>query len=306
MATNVTITAAEKRALLLEAMEFRIRYLLGRLLFPCRGFLKGEWFQLLFTRVKRFDGIFAKSDYERLPSGLLDELLKIQHDQVDRSAEHRAKTYSLNDQTVNSTNNDYAFVAREAAKLLDRFPGLRSVANIGARVDVVTDFLSAKYPERTFSSIDLQSNLAEHNRFFPERSNWQMKSGYIIDMLEKGHPAPDLAIMMFTSCKFAQRELERFLQLSKNLKAILILATYKPNPNSVLKFGLDLPDRLTKSYLTSPTLLDPNIPSYVFVHNYEKILTDNDFQVGNATIRKSPNTILHGASIFITGTRDLT
>lgn len=306
MKTAVNLTLGERCSLLFEAMEFRLRYILGRLLLPFQKQLSGEWFQLLFQRVKRFDSILARSEYDRLPPDLLNELLKVQKDQVDQSAEHRATRYLVDDQTIQSTNNDYAFAAREAVKLLDRFPSLRSVANIGARVDVITNYLSAKYPDRSFTSIDLQHNLAEHNRFFEKRPNWQFKSGYIIDMLEQGYPAPDLVIMTFTSCKFAGREFERFIQLSKNLKAVLLLATYKPNPDSILKLGLERPDRLTESYVTSPTLLDPDIPSYVFVHNYTKMLSDRGFRIENSMIRKSPSPIRQGASIFVTGFRNLT
>lgn len=85
--------------------------------------------------------------------------------------------------------------------------------------------------------------------------------GLDVLVLENGYQAPDLAIMIFTSCKLAGREFERFIRLSKTLKAILILATNKPNPDSVLKVSLERPDRFKQSYVTSPTLLDPGIPA---------------------------------------------
>lgn len=295
----------ERLALLLEAMEFRLRYRLGRLLLPFEAWLRGKRFRLLFNRVRRFDTILGQSDYDRLPEHLLAQLLDIQKDQVDKSALHRATRYLVDDQTIHSTDNDYAFAAREAVKLLDRYPSLRSIANIGARVDVISNYLSAKYPDRSFESIDLQSNLAEHNRFFEKRANWRFKSGYIIEMLEKGDSAPDLVIMTFTSCKFTGREFERFIHLAKNLKAVLILATYKPNPNSILKLSLERPDELAESYVTSPNLLDPEIPSYVFVHNYARAMLAEGFQIHDSMIRKSPSPILQGASIFVTACRNL-
>jgi hypothetical protein len=305
MKTDVTLTSAERGSLLREAREFRLRYLLGRLLLPLRSVLTGEWFRLLFRRVDRFDSILAQSDYERLPPALLKELLEVQRDQVDHKAEHRATRYLIDDQTINAADSDYAFAAREAVKLLNEHSSLRSIANIGARVDVITNYLSAKYPDRAFASIDLQQNLAEHNRFFEMRPNWEFRPGYIIDMLEKGYQVPDLVIMQFTSCKFTGREFERFLALSKNLKAILLLATYKPNPNSILKFSIERPDQLSESYVASPTLLDPDIPSYIFVHNYPKILSAYGFKVDNSAIRRAANPVLRGAANFVTATRNL-
>ena len=92
-------------------------------------------------------------------------------------------------------------------------PGI--VAHIGARVDVVSCYLAPRHPESEFVSIDLQTNLKEHNATLEQAPNWRFLSGYALDLLAEVRPTTLMA--MFTSCKMSPREFEALLKLSSEI-----------------------------------------------------------------------------------------
>lgn len=91
--------------------------------------------------------------------------------------------------------------------VLKAHPEIKTVANVGARVDVVSAHLAPKHPGVTFTSVDLQEELALHNSDLPQSQNWKFQSGYALDLLLRGELLADMVFTTSTSVLFNSTEL---------------------------------------------------------------------------------------------------
>ena len=291
MKTTTLLTLQQRAKLIWQANRFYFRYRIG---------------QFVANSVRFFESyqrIMRQSDYDRLSPELLAEFQQVQHDQVDNTANSRARTWRIKADAKQDGKNHYALVARETEAILKATP-LTPVAHVGARVDVVSEYLAKRFPELEFVSVDLQDNLEEHNQSLESASNWSFRSGYIIDMLEAGDISPKLLIMMYTACKMTPREVRKFFDLATpHINACVLLSSYKPNPLSPLKSNPDdIPDEET--VLSAGHLLNPDLLQPFYCHNYRKILVERGFEILRSEIIQPMTEIGDGTGHLIVGRRD--
>jgi hypothetical protein len=100
-------------------------------------------------------------------------------------------------------------------------PQIRSVANIGARVDFYSAYLARQFPDRTFYSIDFQPTLAEHNSLLPQQGNWHFRPGYPLHVIRSGQVNADMYFCVSTSVLMNNGELNSYLDaMATHAKAI--------------------------------------------------------------------------------------
>jgi hypothetical protein len=262
-----TLSIRDRVYLRVEAINFFCRYVVGKFVNPnLVGGRLGTFLRACRSRALRYDELQAKHSYERLPPQLLTEALELQVKQVDSKLEDRVK-YAI--RSFEDRGNDYADAAREVAVLLSADPMLSPVVNVGARVDVISSFLAGEFPAVQFQSVDLQPNLAEHNRILRQSANWSLHPGYVIDLLERDEIAPKLVLLMMTACKMTPREFDLFLDKANSVQAFVVIEGWKPDPMLARRSG----------HLTSQTLLDATLPGYFFVHDYAAKLRSRGFRI---------------------------
>lgn len=93
-------------------------------------------------------------------------------------------------------------------------PEIRSLLNIGGRIDPTLYFTANEFPDRKFLSFDFQHNLRAQNllAYGQLPSNLHFGSGYALEALRQGLSA-DAAFFMATSVLFTARELEEYASL---------------------------------------------------------------------------------------------
>lgn len=108
-------------------------------------------------------------------------------------------------------NRCAAFVAQ----ILKDHPDILCVANIGARVDVATAHLAPQFPGISFTSVDLQEGLAQHNSELPQSPNWSFVSGYMVDLFKSGQFKADLIFSTSTAVLFNSVEVDKYFEAAK-------------------------------------------------------------------------------------------
>lgn len=100
-----------------------------------------------------------------------------------------------------------------ALETLTEHPNIRSMINIGARIDPTSYFLARKFADRKFMSFDFQHNLREQNQtaFTTLPENMFFGSGYGLDALRAGLRA-DSVFLMATSVLFTVQEAEQYFK----------------------------------------------------------------------------------------------
>jgi hypothetical protein len=152
--------------------------------------------------------------------------------------------------------------------------GLRSMANVGTRLDVVCSYLAPRFPDVQFISVDFPSNLAEMNRDLPQSPNWSCVSGYALDLFERQDVTADLVLFSYTCEIMRNQELhEYFAALSKSAKYVVLVEQWWPTrqPSSLLR-------------VVRPEDIDPDHSraagrSGAYLHNYPAMLERSGFEV---------------------------
>ncbi len=201
-----------------------------------------------------------------------------------KSAKRYLKVYKVN-QNLLKLNRNKTPMQVNCTRLLDRLIAkhtqeINTVTNIGCRLDTVNSYLSSKYKNINFYSIDFQDNISEYNHFvLPKRNNWHFQSGYALDLLINKKVLSDLYFMTSTSILFNNKELDLYLyELSKSAKFIVINEPWYPKANTLLPCRLIPPEKI-----------NPNNPYtgglYMnYHHNYNHKLRQNGFKILSSEI----------------------
>ena len=124
--------------------------------------------------------------------------------------------------------------------------GIRTAANIGARVDIYCAYLAHKFPQTEFFSLDFQPNLALHNSPFPQSPNWQFKTGYPLQLIRDGAVKADLYFFVSASVLMNNTELNAYLdEISKHASAIAFCEGWWPRAET-LTFRVERPEQIPK------------------------------------------------------------
>jgi hypothetical protein len=170
-----------------------------------------------------------------LTAAQLKEQSDAQVKKVGKSAVARAKQ-AITESSLSAPQVELP-MQNKGAILLERAlrqnPDVKHVANIGARVDLVSAFLAPKFPQVQFTSVDLQLNVAEHNAALPQSPNWDFLGGYALHLMDEGRLKADLVFMTSTSVLFNNMELEAYLAaFAKQVKVVVLNEPWWPNLRS--------------------------------------------------------------------------
>ena len=120
--------------------------------------------------------------------------------------------------------------------------GIKSAANIGARVDHYCAHLAPLFPEVQFYSVDFQPNLAHHNSLFPRGDNWHFRSGYPLQLVRDGTVNAELYFFISTSVLMNNAELNQYLDtMSNHARAFAFCEGWSP-PAERLDFRVRRPE----------------------------------------------------------------
>ncbi|QNI73044.1 hypothetical protein [Synechococcus sp. NOUM97013] len=217
----------------------------------------------------------------RLSSQDISQLKSFQESKL--STPDSAQEY-LNKAKVNKelldTEREFSTFQINGARLLDQtlskyHNSIKSVANIGSRLDTISSYLSSKYSEINFWSIDFQENISQCNHFvLPPKSNWNFRSGYALEILERKEVSADVYFMTSTSILFNNKELDLyFSELSKSAKFIVLNEPWFPKAKTFF------PCRILRPEQVNP--MNPYCGGMYmnYHHNYIKKLEDNGFKI---------------------------
>jgi hypothetical protein len=124
--------------------------------------------------------------------------------------------------------------------------GLRSAANIGARVDHFCARLAERFPAVEFYSIDFQPNLALHNSQLPQRPNWHFQTGYPLHLIRNGDISADIYFFVSTSVLMNNGELNLYFDaMSKHARALAFCEGWWPSTER-LEFRICRPETIPK------------------------------------------------------------
>lgn len=235
---------------------------------------------------KSFKLFSRKKQNGRLNQNEINEIKSFQKKKCStlKSAKHYLKVCKVNQNLLNLNRNKTP-IHVNCTRLLDRIIAnnskeINSVTNIGCRLDTINSYLSSKYKNINFYSIDFQNNISEYNHFvLPKKNNWHFQSGYALDLLINKKILSDLYFMTSTSILFNNKELDLYLyELSKSAKFILINEPWYPKANTLLPCRLIPPEKI-----------NPNNPYlgglYMnYHHNYDHKLRQNGFKILSSEI----------------------
>jgi hypothetical protein len=186
-------------------------------------------------------------------------------------------SFQMNDEMLRLPNkaSSYQQAALLCLPLLeDKALGIRSMANVGTRIDIVSSYLAPKFPDVQFISVDLPANIEDINRDLPQSPNWSFVSGYALDLFERREVTADLVLFSYTCEVIRNKELHQyFAALATFAKYIVLNEQWWPvhKPGSLVRVIL-------------PEEIDPD-GSLVggkpgaYHHNYRKILERSGFEV---------------------------
>jgi len=168
--------------------------------------------------------------------------------------------------------------------LENRALGIRSMANVGTRVDIVCSYLAQKFPDVQFISIDLPGNLAAINSGLPQSRNWSFASGYALDLFERQAVTADLVLFSNTCEIIRNQELHQyFAALSKFARYIVLNEQWWPVHKATHFLRVLKPEDI------DPDRSLPGGKMSTYQHNYPKILARSGFEVLSSEITDAPD-----------------
>jgi hypothetical protein len=228
---------------------------------------------------------FVRSNKTRSDGRLTeDEIITIRESEEDRLTDthyrQRLLSFQITDEVMKYPDkaSSYQQAALLCMPLLER-GDVKSVVNVGTRVDIACSYLAQKFPQIHFTSIDFLANLAEVNSQLPQSPNWSFASGYALDLFENQLVKADLVLFSYTCAVIRNKELHQyFAALSKFANYIVLNEQWWPvyKMSSLLK-------------VITPEMIDPDRSLLggtisVYHHNYPKILERNGFEVMSSQI----------------------
>lgn len=183
--------------------------------------------------------------------------------------------------------------------LSDDSLGIRSALNVGGYNDRHFSYMAQKFPKILFCSVDFmgEAKMRAFNRLLPQSPNWTLKSGYALDLIEKGQVDADLVFLASTSLLFNNKELDLYLdEMAKRSKVVVInegwgvvstgsrVSALGPMPRVIRPE--DIPEDL-------PVVRSMAGVYYFYAHNYPAKLKKRGFQVRLSRLCPSGNSSLY-------------
>jgi hypothetical protein len=164
-----------------------------------------------------YDRFIANKQHGPLSTEQISELTRFQVETVDCDYAKRAKG--------GLTLSQERYLSK-IERLIESY-GLRSAANIGARVDHFCARLSKRFPSVEFYSLDFQPNLQLHNSDLVQSQNWHFRSGYPLRLIESVRA--DLYFFVSTSVLMNNVELNAYLDAMSHAQALAFCEGWWPS-----------------------------------------------------------------------------
>jgi hypothetical protein len=153
--------------------------------------------------------------------------------------------------------------------------------------------MAQKFPDIEFCSVDLLSEqgLEKFNRGLPKSSNWSFKSGYALDLLQKGEVDADLVFITSASYQFNNKELDLYLdEIAKRAKVLVITEYWGAYSRNSRMMSMELlpkiipPEDIPEN---DPFTRAISVRHFIYAHNYPAKLERRGFKVKLSRIESS-------------------
>lgn len=247
---------------------------------------KGLHTNLLLRRSRKLWGVAGKrwwNYFERYndavgrmhaPRLTAEDVLRMSAEEAIRSSDFVRRSTPIKPETITAGT---AGTTQEALAVmvhnhLTANPHIRTIANIGGRVDTASNVLALLHPDRRFISIDFQLNLSDINALLPRRDNVEFVPGYALDVFESGTVKADVIMMNSTACLFTYREFDAYCGAWNGADVIMNEAWHVPAGRWNF-FRVPVPENIASEI---PPLA---LPNNIYLHNYPFWLEKNGYSV---------------------------
>lgn len=252
------------RSNILLDLRFKTSLLMGRF---------SQYLERSSAFLRSYRSATADANRSRLSQSQIEFFTQRESDTVTPDYEALYHSQRLSDENVARQETRHSQVAVVVGDLLQR-EGLKSVLNIGARIDLISGYLARKHPTVRFTSVDFQQGLEKRNAFLGLCDNWRFVSGYALDVLETGDVRSDVVMFVSTSVVFTNAELRAYMKaLSRWAKYVVLNEPYFHPTDSFRWFKLYRPEDID----SSKSRIGGDFNYYL--HNYPAILASCGFEV---------------------------
>jgi hypothetical protein len=157
---------------------------------------------------------------------------------------------------------------------------IHTVANVGARVDIVSSYLAKKYPAINFISIDFNENLKEINATLPQSKNWTFINGYALDIFKEKRVIPDVVFFSSTSVMINQKELDEYFKSFSNSAKYVVFNEPWWIPVDKFMLRVPIPEKIEDSLIGGCFRM-----GYInYLHNYHRVMEKYGYSVVKSLI----------------------
>lgn len=241
-----------------------------------------------FPRWKTIRESFELYESGAARAALTKEQVKVLTDREDtilNDVDVKARVHnSLTAAQLAKPKTNYQVAGALLHRVLTEQPHLRSVANVGARIDIVSSTLAKLHPQVQFTSVDFARNLPKINQALPQSPNWRCQPGYALDLFQRGVVATDVVLFSATSVLFSGPEFHAYCEtLAKFAKTVVINERWYPAARKMAFWKIVRPEDLP---------IDRSINAGLygnFQHNYVGILEKHGFDIAESRIVDGEN-----------------
>lgn len=158
-------------------------------------------------------------------------------------------------------------------------PSIRSVLDIGCNFAYMDHVMAKRFPHVQFYGVDVPRELEKINEEL-KLPNLKVRSGYALDLIERGELHADLCYFSTTAITIRTPELKAYLaEIAKFAKYVVFSESIYESPDKVS----ENPDTIDPD-LSIPTFLQIHFPTnkrgyLCYVHNYRALVTQAGFDV---------------------------
>lgn len=163
--------------------------------------------------------------------------------------------------------------------LTERSGEIRSVSNVGARIDIASSLCAERFPDIQFCSVDFQPHLEKDNEVLGHKPNWHFRPGYALEMWQRGEITSDVVFFTSTACLFNNAELNAYMEaMAPTTKFIVLAEQWFPEAKALWPFGIIKPEDIKVEH--------PILAGWegIYLHNYIGKLEKYGYKIAHAKI----------------------
>jgi len=211
---------------LAKNFSFGSRMTANFLLAPFYSILKLPKLKRAHWMVEQYDRNTRQMQSGGLSAEAVDSMINANEIRVDGTTKRKLRDHGITDERLNEVHK-WGMVQKGALLLRTAIEqnrsAIRSVANVGARIDPTSSYMAGRFPDIQFTSIDMQRSLGESNKELPQHPNWNFLCGYALGVYRDTDFRSDLVYMTSTSPKFNAAEMRAYSKSFKDKRAKLVI-----------------------------------------------------------------------------------